>query len=230
MTGSVGSPTVSVVIPAFNAADFVTDTLASVLGQTRRADQIVVVDDGSEDDTARIAETFAGVTVLRRPHRGAPAARNVGIAASTGTLLAFCDADDWWEPPKLERQLALIEAEPWRDAVFTHVAEFVDRRASGATTAMRGPVPQTAAPLVSSLILRRDVVDRVGPFDEDSPTGDWVDWYIRLIGSDANVATVGEVLVHRRLHGRNNSLQRANRDARLVAAVRAHLISRQGRG
>lgn len=96
---------ISVVIPCFNGARFLRQTLESVVRQTYRAHEIIVVDDGSTDDSAAIAESFGPlVRVIRQPNQGESVARNCGIEEACGEWVAFLDADDLWEPEKLERQ------------------------------------------------------------------------------------------------------------------------------
>src|SRR4030042_1119324 len=107
-------PCVSVIIPTYNRAALVAEAVASVLAQTWRDFEVLVVDDGSTDGTAAALAPFAGqVTVLHRPSRGGvSAARNRGIAAARGQWLAFLDSDDLWLPEKLSRQWAFLEAHP----------------------------------------------------------------------------------------------------------------------
>ncbi len=111
---------ISVVIPAYNAAAFVGEAVASVLGQTRQPDEIIVVDDGSTDGTAALVRrTYPSVIVLEQPNSGVSIARNNGLDAARGDWVAFLDADDVWAPTKLERQWARIAAGP-SDLVCVH--------------------------------------------------------------------------------------------------------------
>lgn len=106
-------PLVSVVIPARNAAATLARAIASVQAQDWAALDIIVVDDASTDATAAVAAGFAGVRTIRLPAQsGAAAARNAGIAAASGRVIAFQDADDEWLPGKLRRQMALLQADP----------------------------------------------------------------------------------------------------------------------
>jgi glycosyltransferase involved in cell wall biosynthesis len=104
------SPLVSAVIPAYNAAPFIGAAIDSVLSQTYRNVEVIVVDDGSKDNTAEIAYSFAEkdprVRVVRQGNSGAPTARNRGISVSTGSLIAPLDADDIWLPAKIEKQIS----------------------------------------------------------------------------------------------------------------------------
>jgi len=104
---------ISVVIPAYNAAKFLPRAIDSVLAQTRKAHEIIVVDDGSSDNTPEIAARYAGsVRFIRQANAGASVARNTGIEAATGDWIAFLDADDEWLPTKLEMQTSLLERNP----------------------------------------------------------------------------------------------------------------------
>jgi len=114
---------VTVVIPAYNAAGTIDETLRSVRAQTHRALEILVVDDGSSDATAAIAQRHAAIderiTVLRTPNGGVAAARNHGWRHGRADLFAFVDADDLWAPDKTERQLAALHAMPEAQLVYS---------------------------------------------------------------------------------------------------------------
>jgi glycosyltransferase involved in cell wall biosynthesis len=213
--------TVSVVIAAWNAAPFIGEALRSVLDQTVVPGQILVVDDGSTDTTAAIAAGFAAVTVLRRPHSGIGASRNAGLAAAAGEYVAFLDADDRWLPRKLARQLAAFADDPAREAVFTRFDEFADAThppPPGARHPRRG---QDAA-LPSTLLLPRRIATRIGPFAEGANT-DWIDWLARLRAQRTREHVVPEVLVHRRIHDRNNSFVEGDDGRAFLAVAHQHL-------
>jgi glycosyltransferase involved in cell wall biosynthesis len=103
-------PTISVVIPCFNAAPFLADTLNSVLKQTYEPCEIIVIDDGSTDNSAEIARSFGPrVQVVQQTNQGESVARNRGLDLAKGSWIAFLDADDLWEPTKLAEQVAIID-------------------------------------------------------------------------------------------------------------------------
>ena len=109
----MAEPSISVVIPAFRAESTIQRAIDSVLGQTTGASEIIVVDDGSPDKQAEIVERYGPPVVLLRQANGKTArARNRGIERARGELIAFLDADDYWEPHKLEEQLAVVAAHP----------------------------------------------------------------------------------------------------------------------
>jgi glycosyltransferase involved in cell wall biosynthesis len=103
--------TVSVIIPCFNHARFLSRAIESVLSQTYRPVEIVVVDDGSSDNTKEVAERFKGVKYVHQNNQGLAAARNTGIAASTGAYLLFLDADDWLLPEGIETNVSYFQAD-----------------------------------------------------------------------------------------------------------------------
>ena len=166
---------VSVVIPTFNSAPLVVEAVESVLAQTRPADEVIVVDDGSTDDTAARVKAFGDrVKYVHQPNARVAAARNTGLAHATGDIVAFLDADDAWHPRKLERQLAVLAARPDIGLLATGLTPW-----PGAFAAPAGdPMTNTAAlPLdrmlltnriaTSSVVVRKTVLDRIGAFDTE---------------------------------------------------------------
>jgi glycosyltransferase involved in cell wall biosynthesis len=204
------TPTVSVVIPAFNAAKHLREAIRSVLDQTHRPLEVIVVDDGSCDATASVASRFGSpVRVVRRPHRGAGAARNAGLHQARGEFIGLLDADDMWEPSKLVQQLALFESDPELDLVFAGVEQFVSPEAKQAVFPKRHGQSRTGR-IPSALLMRADVVHRVGPYREDVKLAEFIDWYDRALATGCRVDQVDTPLVRRRIH-RSNTGSRQDR-------------------
>ncbi len=116
---------ISVVIPAHNAERFIDEAIESVLKQTQPATEIVVIDDGSNDGTARIVQSHPSVIYQRQEQSGAAAARNRGARIASSEWIAFLDADDVWLPNKLERQAAAFLADPELKMAFGRIKEFI---------------------------------------------------------------------------------------------------------
>lgn len=193
MSEPSSAPRVSVVIPAYNRAGTLGRAIDSVRGQEVADWELIVVDDGSGDGTATVAEAYgdARIRLVRHPaNRGAAAARNTGIAAARGRYVAFLDSDDEWCPGKLAAQLAVLESEGVPDILCTG---FILRRNGSDGASERFPRPHAdkdwfAAMLDgchvspgSTLIARRAVFAEVGPLDETlRRLEDW-DWLLRAL-------------------------------------------------
>ena len=105
--------TISVVIPAYNCERYITRSIDSVLAQTRPVDEIIIVDDGSSDNTGEVVKRYGGkVRYIRQENAGASVARNTGIEAATGDWIAFLDGDDEWLPDKIKHQTELLSRNP----------------------------------------------------------------------------------------------------------------------
>ena len=111
------NPAISVIIPACNAARTLDDAITSIRSQRCAPMEIILVDDGSTDDTAQVAARHPDLVVLRQPNRGPAAARNRGILAAAGEYIAFLDANDLWAPAMLPRLLAMLQEQPATDIV-----------------------------------------------------------------------------------------------------------------
>ncbi len=209
---------ISVVIPAYNAESFLAEAIASALAQSPPVSEVVVVDDGSTDDTASLAASFGPpVIVVRQDNRGIGAARNAGVAVAHGDYLAFLDADDIWPDGRLCQLLAaLLDSD--NDAVFGSVVEF------GEGLADSEPV---FGSLAGSMLIRRSSFERVGLFREDLNLGEFIDWYGRAADAGLRFANIPEVVLRRRLHESNTG--RLQRDARpdYVNVLRAALHRRR---
>jgi glycosyltransferase involved in cell wall biosynthesis len=218
---------VSVVIPVFNGGQFVGQAILSVLKQTWRDLEVIVVDDGSTDETPSVVGEFGDrILYLRQERQGVSVARNAGIRAARGEYLAFLDADDVWLPQKLQRQIECLNDNPDVGAVGCgHYV--VDRELN----ILEKKIPSCwQSPLEdlllfrsnwglfsSTLLVRRSVIERVGGFDPSlSTSADW-DLAIR-IARQCGVTFVGEPLVYYRQHGANMHLnvRLMERDMRVV--------------
>ena len=224
-------PLVSVVVPAYRAERFLGAALDSVDRQTYPHVELIVVDDGSDDASAEIADAHTGARVLREPHRGVSAARNAGIEVAQGELVAFLDADDEWMPRKLERQIALLRARPEVAIVHTYVMTVF---AEGT------PVPPwlpadwctDAQPRYcpSNWLVRRDAFTQVGPFDENMPTAEEYDWLARARNAGLESAMLEDVLVRWRLHEANVSHHQAEIRRGIMRMLRANIARRDAGG
>lgn len=182
---------ITAIIPTYNRAAHLERAIGSVLAQRRACDELIVVDDGSTDQTqALLARLAAGcsipIRVLRQDNRGAAAARNLGIRMARGSLLAFLDSDDWWLPGKLAVQAAAMEARP--ELLISHTREIWHRGGQRVNQKKKHDPPDGdvfAASLgmcvvgMSTVVARRQFFDRYGLFDEDLPCCEDYDLWLR---------------------------------------------------
>jgi glycosyltransferase involved in cell wall biosynthesis len=182
---------ISVVIPAYNRAIFLPETLKSVFNQSLPPSEVIVVDDGSTDDTGEVLRAYGSqIRTLRQGNRGVSAARNAGVAMASGELLAFLDADDVWHPRKLERQAALFSDDPQLGLVHCGVEE-VGAGGEAIRTRLDGMEGWVSKEMLffrrgvilgggSAAVVVRAVFESVGGFDQRlSTSADW-DLYYRI--------------------------------------------------
>jgi glycosyltransferase involved in cell wall biosynthesis len=186
------TPLVSTIIPTFDRRSDVMIAVASALAQTHRAQEILVVDDGSTDGTAAALREAHGdaVQILRTERLGVSGARNRGIAAAKGEYLALLDSDDVWAPEKLARQVAFLEARPDYGMVLTDVGQMDAHRRTYDVLRRRRFIPEDGHVLPhvlrqpalapSSALFRRRVADEVGVFDTSLPTAEDIDFHLRV--------------------------------------------------
>ncbi|MEA3020888.1 MAG: hypothetical protein QOI47_2412 [Actinomycetota bacterium] len=163
-------------VPVYNAAEFVESTIASVLEQTWTDLECIVIDDGSDVGTPDVLRTFGGaIRVVRQPNAGVAAARNRGVSEASGSLVAFLDADDLWRPTKLARQVAVADARPDAGLVYTGFS-IVDEQLRARCDILPTPWAERVIGVVSlstygigfgaTALIPRRVLDQIGPFDE----------------------------------------------------------------
>jgi glycosyltransferase involved in cell wall biosynthesis len=176
-------PLVSVIIPAFNAARFLRTAITSIHVQAYAPLEIIVVDDGSTDETAAIATRYPETIVLRQVNCGPASARNRGLETAAGEVIAFLDADDRWAAAMLPRLVAVLQEHPEVEIVQGLIQRMrtTDHIAgSGVEEAALEPVSEPFNFVhLGSALYRRRVFDRVGVFDESLPDNEDTDWMIR---------------------------------------------------
>ncbi len=208
------APTVSFIVPVHDGARYLGACLASIRAQTVPPLEVLVIDDGSTDESGDVARSFGDpVRCLRQSHGGASKARNLGIAAARGDLLAFLDADDLIVPAKLERQLARFAADPRLQFCDAYTQNFwspeipVEARVADPRESFtHGDAPKPG--LIITWLCRRGLFDRLGPFDPSLALGEDAEWRDRVEAADVPGETVAEVLALRRLHPDNVTRRR----------------------
>jgi len=213
-------PRISIVLATHNQARWLPETITSVRAQTLTDWELLVVDDGSTDDTAEVAARAGADTRIRYlpgARRERAAARNRGIAAAKSNLVAFLDGDDLWHPEKLARQTAALDAAPDAALCYT-VARYVD--ATGARLGIRRPpvllegeifpaLMRANRMILASVLVRQSALDEAGAFDERLPAFGCEDWDLWLrIARFFPVVAVRDELTYYRRHAGNTARAR----------------------
>jgi glycosyltransferase involved in cell wall biosynthesis len=204
---------ISAVIPAYNAGAFISRAIESVLAQTRRADEIIVVDDGSTDDTAEQAQKYGDqVRYIYQENAGAGAARNTGIKAARYEWIAFLDGDDEWLPEKLRLQLELLQRNPdlvWVTSNYYRCLCEENRRspdiATARATRLLGSKEysnnffsiflQDAYGCTDTIMVKREVLEETGGFRAGQRNAEDMDLWWRIACRQPKIGFVNQPLV-----------------------------------
>jgi glycosyltransferase involved in cell wall biosynthesis len=224
-------PVVSVVVPTFNRADLLGETLQSILAQTLRDLELIVVSDGSTDGTRAVVEGLGDprVQFIEQANSGGPAGpRNRGVRAARGKYVAFCDDDDLWLPEKLERQVALMERESDIALSYTEGENFGDSDVFTRTSLRGRPVDDHFRALLyrnfitnSSVVVRRAVLAEVGAFNEDRALRGTEDYEMWLrIARRHRIAGVHQPLFRYRIHRSNLAGNRSKATERSIKVLK----------
>ena len=218
MTHMNGTPVVSVLIPVYNGAAFLPEALNSVRKQTFQDFEIIVVDDGSSDNSYALAQKFAAadgrIKTLRQANGGTQAARNTALHHASGEWIALLDQDDVWLPKKLEVQMALLAESPRANLLFTNYVHWDGARDLGARYTKRHKFPNGDVGTnltrwclfgASTVMIRRAAAEGLGGFDSKFHlSGDW-DLWLRLAEKGLLAKGVWEPQVRYRIWSGNES-------------------------
>jgi glycosyltransferase involved in cell wall biosynthesis len=220
---------VTVIVPVYNGEKYLRNALDSVLNQSMKPYEILVVDDGSTDNTPEIVRQYGQhVRYIRRTNNGgAASARNDGIKNATGDYIAFLDADDHWNKEKLALQLQEIKKPFAADMIFGMCAQFYSpetkedfrRQYQCPEGPIKGALPGT-------LLMTRSDFLKVGYFSEEYKTGEFIEWYQRALESRMKPVFLPDVLMNRRIHPLNHGIvQKRQKDD--YARIAKELIVRR---
>jgi glycosyltransferase involved in cell wall biosynthesis len=221
-----------VILPVFNGKRYLAEAIDSALAQVDRLLEIIVVDDGSVDGSADVAQEYAkresSVCCLRQTHQGSGAARNLGVERACGEYFAFLDADDVWPGNRLALQRTAFDRNPEADLVFGHLVQFLSPELSAEERrGIRCSTDAMPATLATTLLVPQPVFHRVGPFETSLRVGEFLSWYLRAMDLQLKTIMLPDVVLRRRIHSRNQG--RHAKDARTdyVRALKTALDRRR---
>jgi glycosyltransferase involved in cell wall biosynthesis len=220
---------VSVIIPVYNCDRYLAEAIESVLAQTYQPIEIIVVDDGSTDNSAEVAKRFASsVRHYSQSQSGAGAARNYGIELAQGSFFAFLDADDFWVKDKLTRQMQVFESEPDIDIVFGHIQQFHSPELDESIkNKIYCPPELMAGYHPGTMLVKREAFLRVGKFETNLQMGEFISWYARATELGLRAKMLPDLLMSRRLHETNLSIRQRQARTDYVRLIKASLDRRR---
>ena len=202
----VESPLVSVIIPVHNGERYLSFSIESVMNQSYRPIELIVINDGSSDGSERIIQKYKHLTSLKQSNKGISAARNLGISKANGEYIAFLDADDLWLETKIEKQVRFLLKNPTSGIVICKYTGFFERKDTLPPWLNRELFKKERFGYIPSCLLSRSkVIDKVGLFDENYQTGEDLDWLTRAKDGLQKIGKLDEILVQKRYHSHNIS-------------------------
>ncbi|MEN8221980.1 MAG: glycosyltransferase family A protein [Acidobacteriota bacterium] len=223
-------PLVSVIVPAYNSK-YIRETLNSILDQTYENIEIIVVNDGSTDNTADIVSGFKNVRLISTDNRGAAAARNTGLNICKGDMISFLDSDDIWIKEKTERQVGFLLNKKDCDVFYGRFENFFHEGAEIPPFIVREKFldPENGRLMtLGSMMIRRGIIGIVGDFNVDLRTGEDLDWIIKVKDKGLNVVSDDKVVLRRRLHDSNLSYESFSNKSNLLKMIKSSLDRKRG--
>ena len=220
---------VSAIIPVYNGERYLAETIKSVLAQTYRSLEVIVVDDGSTDESAPIAKSFgSSIRYCYQPNLGTAAALNRGISLACGDYFAFLGADDLWTEDKTRLQMATFAAHPDVDIVSGYVKQFfspeldenIKKKIQCFTELMPGQV-------IPAMLVKREAFSRVGLFETKWEVGAEMSWYLRAMEAGLRVIMLPDLVLLRRIHERNKGITKRRFITQRAQILKASLDRRR---
>lgn len=223
------SSRISVIVPVYNAELYLREALQSLLDQTKKPDEIIVIDDGSTDDSANIAREFgSGIRYWFQENQGPGAALNSGLAKATGDYFAFIGADDLWHKEKLELQLASFDASPNLDIAFGHVKQFISPELDdNQKETIYCPPDAMPGFATSTMLIKRNSFSQVGVFEDKWEVGEFIDWFARANDRGLNNVMIPQIIYFRRLHTSNLTISKRDSYVDYARIIKASLDRRR---
>jgi len=219
---------VSVIIPVYNCEKYLGQAIESVLEQTYYPVEVIVVDDGSTDESADVARRFANVTYCFQPNQGIGAARNRGVDLAKGGFFGFLDADDIWVYNKLSYQMRAFEETPELDMVFGYTQQFLSPELDETAKAKLEHAGEIMPGYVAgTLLIKRDSFFRAGYFATNWRIGEFVDWYLKAMELELTSFIVPDVVMKRRIHNDNIGIRERDSRTDYVRILKASLDRRR---
>jgi len=224
-----GRSSYSVIIPVFNGEKYLDEAISSVLAQTLKPEEIIIVDDGSTDSTAEVVKKYHGsVHYSYQSNKGAAAARNTGLRMAQCDFISFIDADDIWVMDKIEKQMRLFEQHPEAEIIIGLLMP-VSAKAPGRDISKLAK-KNLLLPSLGSSLIRKTVFEKIGNFDEQLALAEDTDWFFRARESGITVFVQNEIVQYYRIHDKNSTRDKNITNFNILLAFKKSLDRRRKSG
>ncbi len=216
---------ISVIVPLYNAENYIVEALKSILTQTLKPLEIIVINDGSTDKSLASLESFGNkIKIIDQENKGAGAARNEGIKIAQGSYLAFLDADDLWIDNKLEQQINYLKNHPETEIVSGFVEQFISPELSAEDSNKLNPLLQNMPGyLPGAILIKKTDFLKVGYFNEQLQLGEFIDWHSRAIDLGLSHHVLPTKLLKRRIHNNNMGIYKKEHVKDYIKVLRESL-------
>ncbi len=224
-----GRSSYSVIIPVFNGEKYLDEAISSVLAQTLKPEEIIIVDDGSTDSTAEVVKKYHGsVLYSYQSNKGAAAARNTGLRMAKCDFISFIDADDIWVKDKNEKQMKLFNQHPGTEIVLGFLMPVSSKPQKHDIN-----FPAKKSLLLTHLgsaLIHKTVFEKIGNFDEQLALVEDTDWFFRVRESGINVWIQNEMVQYYRIHEKNSTRDKNKTNFYILLAYKKSLDRKRKSG
>ena len=215
------NPFVSVIVPVYNGAKFLSEAVASIRRQNYHPMEVIIVDDGSTDETAELARSLGkDIRYAYQRNSGPAAARNKGLEMARGDIIAFLDVDDLWPPNKLQIQVTRLINDPNLDVVLGRVKFIKLPGAPEINIQFESPDSTLVNAYLGSGVFRKSAFGRVGNFDETLRYSEDQDWFLRAREQSISIVIIEQVILYYRLHEHNMTRNKNTTDLQLIRVLK----------
>lgn len=216
---------ISVIIPVYNCDRYLSEAIKSVLNQTYKSLEIIIVDDGSTDKSAEIAKSFGDVIRYEfQSNSGLGATRNKGVELAKGDYLTFLDADDLWTENKLQLQIEAFNHNATLDMVFGNVQQFISPELLEELKAKIDlSLEFFKGYLAGTMMIKKESFNRVGYFSNNWELGEFIDWYLKAQEKKLQTLILPEILLKRRIHDTNMGIKKKDKLQDYVKIIKVSL-------
>ena len=223
-------PQISVLIPAYRAEKYIVEAIESALNQTLKPFEVIVIDDGSPDNLHEVAKQYEpNVFLFKKVNEGISKTRNFALQKSSGNLIAFLDADDYWPENHLESLFKKMEESKHTDMVFGSTKEFVSPELNQEQIGKGRKELFSRVPVPGSILIKKEIFEKVGVFDESLQAAEFIDWFDRTKNMGISSESIDETVLFRRLHLENNGVVNKNSQQDYLKVLRASLARKKNK-